>query len=141
VIVGVVPRTNALVPVVPLVPDKYPNCVLVTVECVGIPFESDISALFAVIAADSTIAEPEDCITRLLLKAVLEFVPPLTTAKVPLLILPALREVIPDPLPDTAPLIFVALTVVAFTVVNVEVVAFKPLTVKLELLSLSIVGT
>ena len=43
---------------------------------------SDV-ALDAVIAAASTIAPPEDCITRLLFNAEVEFVPPFAIGKIP----------------------------------------------------------
>lgn len=88
---------------IPLVtPLTYPNSVLVTVEWVGIPLESEIKAIAAVIAAASTIALLDDCIIRLLFSVVPLLVPPWAIDTVPVRSLAACA---PDKVPTVRVLV------------------------------------
>ncbi len=62
---------------------KNPSVAEVVVEWVGRPLASEIITRAAVMAAASAIAEPEDTMTRLLLKALEELVPPFAMGTTP----------------------------------------------------------
>ena len=83
--VGEVEKTTLVevVPVVPVADAKYCTCVVEVVEATGMPLVSETRAREAVMADASTMDPPDDCMTRLLLSAVVLFVPPRPTDSVP----------------------------------------------------------